>query len=432
MKSMKDTPSRLVVLTTMVAATALLLTGCGQASTTEKSGTTAAVDDKPATGTLTLWAPGGDVDGLKETIKGFEKDNPKVKVTITVIADATTKLGTAIAAGSTPDIAGLYTQQQYPLLRTGAFEPVPAGLVDPATFFPGSYDQGVVDNVALSVPWYAYTYALMYRKDFAEKAGVSAPKTTDDLVSFFKGLQTGGAKKGLGYDVGWNSFVGEDLALWSYSYGAKLMNADQSKWDLNSPEVVKAATLMGSIFTDGVASPDGPGFLDMQPYLVNGNIGSLISGPWVISQLDAAAKTPGWTKDHIGVAAMPAGPAGSFGPVDGGSWGVFKNSKNKDAAWKLIRYLSQPSTQIAQFKAYGSLPAVVSAWKDPAIEGQPLLAPFLTQLKSAKPMPQVTTWLQVTQVMGQQMEPVARGLASPEDAMKAVQAKADSIGTGKG
>ncbi len=432
MKRIKSAHSRLATASAVVLATALLVTGCGQAKMSDTSGSTSTVDDKPATGNLTLWAPSGDVDGLKEVIKGFEKENPKVHVEITVVADAQTKFGTAIAAGTTPDIAALYTQQQYPLLLTNAFAPVPKGLVDPKSFFPGSYEQGVVDGVAYSVPWYSYTYAVIYRKDFAEAAGVSAPQTTDDLIPFLKGLEKGGAKKGLGYDVGWNSFDGEDLALWSYSEGAKLLNDDETKWQLDSPEVIKAAKFMGSIFTENVASPDGPGFMDMQPYLVNGNIGSLISGPWVISQLDGVAKSPGWTKEHIGVAPMPAGPAGSFGPVDGGSWGVFKNSKNKDAAWKLVRYLSQESAQVAQFKAYGSLPAVVGAWDDPAIAGQPLLQPFLEQLKSAKPMPQVTTWLQVTQMLGQQMEQVARGKATAEEAMKAAQAQANSIGTGKG
>jgi multiple sugar transport system substrate-binding protein len=113
----------------------------------------------------------------------------------------------------------------------------------------------------------------------------------------------------------------------------------------------------------------------------------------------------------------------------GGTWGVMANSGNADSAWKLIRHLAQPSTQVAQFEAYGSMPAVVSAWQDSAIKGQPLLDAFLTQLKNTRAFPQVATWQQVATRLGTEMEAMALGKQSAAKAAANIQSYAASLGT---
>jgi multiple sugar transport system substrate-binding protein len=109
---------------------------------------------------------------------------------------------------------------------------------------------------------------------------------------------------------------------------------------------------------------------------------------------------------------------------------VLADSGNSEASWKFVRYLTKPSTQVAQYKAYSSLPAVVSAWGDPAIAGQPLLDAFLAQLKKTRAFPQVSTWQQVATRLGKEMEAVAKGAQTAEKAASNVQAYAASLGTG--
>jgi len=129
---------------------------------------------------------------------------------------------------------------------------------------------------------------------------------------------------------------------------------------------------------------------------------------------------------------LPEAPAGSNSFSAGGSWGVLAGAGNADAAWKLVRYLAKPSTQVAQYKAYSSLPAVASAWANPAIAGQPLLDAFLSQLKNTRAFPQVSTWQQVATRLGKEMEAVAKGKGTAEKAAANVQSYAQSLGTGKG
>jgi multiple sugar transport system substrate-binding protein len=93
--------------------------------------------------------------------------------------------------------------------------------------------------------------------------------------------------------------------------------------------------------------------------------------------------------------------------------------------------MAQEPAQVAQFKAYGSMPAVQAAWKDPAIAGNSLYDAFFEQLKDVEPMPAVATWNQVSTAIGKELEAVARGRETAAQAAKNLQSQADSIGVGQ-
>ncbi|KQP56886.1 extracellular solute-binding protein [Agreia sp. Leaf283] len=424
--------SRLIPLAAILAVTALAATGCGRSSDGAAPEAAGSLADGPATGKVTLWAPDGDATALDEVLKPFESDNPDADVEVTLVPsdEYNTKLQTAIAAGTAPDIAFLYTEAQTQFLASDAFAPVPDGVADSSSFFEGSWDAGEVDGTAYSVPWYAYTRLLIYRDDFAQKAGATPPATWDETIPFFQKLEEGGAESGYGADVGWDTYNGQNLAIFGYQAGETLLSEDGSKWELDTPGMIEAAEFNASFFSSGVSSPDTPQFLDTQPYLVAGKTGSMISGPWVISGLDTTAGEEGWTAAHIQTAVLPAGPDGNVGQLAGGSWAVTKKSDNADSAWKAVSFMAQEDTQVAQYEAAGSMPAVVAAWSDPSIADQPLLKPFFEQLKNVKPMPSVSTWNEVSTMLGKELEQVARGKETAAEAMANAQKKADSIGTG--
>ncbi|PPF37952.1 extracellular solute-binding protein [Rathayibacter sp. AY1A3] len=423
--------SRLALVGGAVAVTALVLTGCGRSADVGTAAAVTTVDDSAASGTVTLWAPDGDATQLDAVLADYQAENPDLDLEITLIPsdEYNTKLQTAVAAGTAPDIAFLYTEAQAQFLASDAFAPVPDGLVDSDSFFEGSWEAGEHDGATYSVPWYAYTRVLIYRSDFADAGGVSAPTTWDETIPFFEGLEAGGAESGYGAEVGWDTYNGQALATYAHQAGADLLSEDGSEWTLNTPEMLAAAEYSASVFADGVSSPDTPQFLDAQPYLVSGRTGSLISGPWVVATLDTTAEEEGWTDSHIATAVLPAGPDNDSGQLAGGSWGVTAASDNAESAWKVVRATAQEDTQLAQYETAGSMPAVIDAWKDPAIADQPLLDAFFEQLQNVEPLPAVSTWTQVSTLLGQEMEKVARGKESAADALAAVQKQADSIGT---
>ncbi|WZH35218.1 MAG: extracellular solute-binding protein [Microbacterium enclense] len=424
--------SRLLAVGAVALSTALVLSGCGRSADASSSSASTTVDDAPATGTVTLWAPDGDATVLGDVLTDYKKANPDLDLQITLIPsdEYNTKLQTAMAAGTGPDIAQVYTEAQSQFLASGAFAPVPDGLVDPASFFPGVWAAGQYDGTTYSVPWYAYTYALIYRKDFAAVGGATVPTTWDQTLPFFQALEKGGATKGFGAEVGWDTYTGQALQRYAVQAGQSLISDDGTSWQIDTPDAVEAITYFAQPYLSGVAAVDSPGFLDSQPYFVDGKTGSMLSGPWVIAALDGVAQQPGWTAEHVATAVQPAGPAGDVGNLGGGSWVVNKESKNAASAWKVVREMADEKTQLAQFSAYGSMPATQDAWKDDTIAGNPLFDAFFEQLKNVQPMPTATTWPQVSAAIGAELEAVARGTVTPENAAKNLQATADSIGTG--
>lgn len=390
-----------------------------------------AVDDAPATGTLQIWIGGAEGEKLPGFLADFEAANPDLDVQITQIPsdqfDA--KLLTAIAAGTVPDLVRLYSQSQASLMATGAFAPVPDGFADPEAFFPNAYSTNVKDGVAYGIPWDAYATMFQYRKDLAEKAGVSAPKTWEELKTFAAAMKEQGVEWPISLDVGYDIYNAQGLNEYVHQNGGSFVNADMTQWTINSPQNIEALEFWGSLISEGYASPDGPKFLDTVPWLTSGQIAAKDNGPW-LEQWLVEANGRDWVDQSLATAQVPAGPAGSFSALGSGSLAVLADAKNPDAAWKLVRYLTQPDVQIGWYKAFGSLPAVKAAWDDPAVAANPLLDAERAALQTAVDVPQVPTWNQVGTYLGQQMELVARGQASAKDVLDDVQSFAESVGMG--
>ena len=416
--------TRITLAAAVLAATSLTLP-LGSAFAQE------AIDGAPATGTLQIWMGGAEGEKLPDFLADFQSANPDVKLEITQIPSEQfdSKLLTAIAAGTVPDLVRLYSQSQASIMATGALAPVPEGLVNPDDFFPGAQAVNVKAGVAYGVPMDAYATMFQYRKDLAEKAGLSAPKTWDEMKVFAKAMQDQGVTWGVALDVGYDIYNGQGLNEYIHQNGGSLINADGTAWTINTPENVAALEYWGSFFSEGLASPDGPQFLDTVPWFTSGEIASKDIGPWFEQWLvDANGKE--WVDTSLATAPMPAGPAGSVSALGSGSLAVLQDAKNPDAAWKLIKYFSQPATQVAWYQYFGSLPALKAAWDDPAVSANPLLDAQREALLTAVDVPQVSTWNQVGTYLGQQTELVARGEATAQQVLDDVQAFAESAGMG--
>lgn len=429
-------PSRRMAMLTVAPtlALALALAGCGRADTpAADSASTISIDDTPATGTIEIWAQAGEGGALTDFVKSFEAENPDVTVKVTSLpanAAFDAKLTAAIASGSVPDVVNLYSQTQSTIFSTGGIAAVPKGLVDPSVFFPASYEPTVVKDVSYAVPWYAYSQVFYYRSDLAQQAGVKAPETWEDMKTFAAGLQKAGlAEHGLGLGISWDQYSPQQLNDFIVGNGGSFISSDLSTWTINQPANVEALSFWGTLFADGYASPDEPQFLDVVPFLTSGKVASTNNGPWLTTWLDQA-NGKGWSKDHIGAVLPPAGPKGHSATVGSSSLAVLKDAKNPVAAWKFVRWMAQPKTQLAWYAASGNLPAVDSAWSDPTIADDALLVPVKEGMRIGVGVPPVSTWAQVGAIIGKQMERVARGQTTAQEALDDAQQQAEQIGTG--
>lgn len=406
----------------------LALAGCGRDGSSDTPEAAATIGSGPATGTLTIWAQAEEAAALPAFAEEFEKLNPDVTIEVTPIPwdAAFSKYQTAIAGGSTPDIAHMGTTWMSEF--ADAFAPTPTS-IDTSDFFDSAVESTQVDGNTYGVPWYVDTRVVYYRKDLAAKAGYDTfPTNWDDFKAMAKAMQTkAGATWGVNLPAGGPTSFGSILPF-MWSGGAELMDAGQTKWTLDTPEWVDAMTYYQSFFTEKIAStaPDtGAGAPDAA--FVDGSIPMILGGPSYLGTL-VTAGGPG-IKDKVGVGRIPADES-STSFVGGGDLVVFKESQNQDAAWKFIQWLMEPEVQVKWQQTLGDLPASKTAWEDPALANDPVLSVFGEQLTDTKAPPSIPAWSEVNAAGDTALEQMVKTGADPAEVLKSLQATADSIGTG--
>ena len=86
---------------------------------------------------------------------------------------------------------------------------------------------------------------------------------------------------------------------------------------------------------------------------------------------------------------------------------VMKNSKNKDAAQKLIEFLIKPDVAMEIAKLWPAIfPSHVDAGKDPWFTDHPMHKVFYEQNKYAKPVPSIAVWPKIEDVLKDLVEEI--------------------------
>lgn len=411
---------------------ALALVGtaaCGRTETTPGDQAPAQeVAEGAATGTLTVWAMGVEGEELPALVEGFKADNPDVTVNVTAIPwdSAHDRFTAAIAAGTTPDLAQVGTTWMGEFVGLNALDPTP-DLIDSSKFFEGAQGTTEVNGTSYAVPWYVETRLLYYRTDIAEAAGITEPPATwDDLKAMAQAMQ---GQEGVRWPIslqpgGTGSWQTVLPLMWSN--GGEVVNADQTEFTFDTPENTEALEYYQSFFTEGLANP-APTSGTTEADFASGAVPMFISGPWMMASVENLGGE-GFA-DKYAVAQMPTKES-SASFVGGSNLAVFSASPNRDAAWKLVDYLTQEDTQIEWFDMTTDLPSVQTAWDNQALQADDKLAAFGTQLETAYAPPSIQTWEQVANALDSQVERVTITGSDAGEALVALQQEATSIGMG--
>ena len=416
----------------VLAVASLALSGCGrEADTNDKGpGAGSAIDDKAATGTIDVWAMGTEGDMLGDFVKEFEDANPDADVNVTAVPweAAHNKIANAIASGETPDVSLIGTTWMGEFAQAGGLDPTPEGLVEEADFFEGAWGSTVVGDTSYGVPWFVETRVLYYRSDLAKKAGWDqAPQTWAELKQFASDLEEkAGVDTGISLQPG-QTGSWQTVLPFAWSNGAEVTNDAGTEYTIDSPEMTEALEYYKSFFDEGLSETRtlDPG--ELESGFAAGKVGSFISGPWYTGLVEDA----GVSSDQYSLAPLPgkdAAPGTSF--VGGGDLAVFKDSDNREQAWKLVKWLAEPEVQQKFYETVGDLPAVESAWDSGTLAEDAQLQVFGEQLNNALAPPAVPTWEEVAAVIDSDVEKAVKGASPVEDTVVHMQSEAESIGTG--
>ncbi|SCL29267.1 carbohydrate ABC transporter substrate-binding protein, CUT1 family [Micromonospora pallida] len=386
------------------------------------------IDDSPATGKITIWAAANEGKALSALAEEFKKTNPDVTITVTPVSfdELPRKIDTAIASGQVPDIIQPSTGLQSFVAAKG-IAPVPKGVVDNSEFFDAAVEAVTFDGVQYAVPWYVTVQSFYYRADLAQRAGVKAPTTWAEALTFGKALQSAGAANGT-YIGPRGTIAWQTILPMIYQSGGTVVK--DGKFTFDTPEVVRALDHYQAFFRDRISNPQtaytAPG--EMEASFANGTVGSYLTGSY---SYDLALDALGGDPSKLAVATLPAGPATGAGYLGGSGLAVMADSDNQETAWKFLRHVSSPESQDAAYQVAGVLPAARAPWTSGAVAKSPTAKTFAAQLEQSIPLPRVLTWTEIRDLLATYAERLARGVTTPQDAAAAIQAEAEKIGTGQ-
>jgi N,N'-diacetylchitobiose transport system substrate-binding protein len=362
-------------------AAALAIAACGGGSSSD-NGSKAAAGGK-LSGSIDVWIMDPGSPKLQGVVKAygtaFQAAHPGTKINIEFVpwAQAHDKFTTAIAGGKVPDVAEMGTTWTPEFAAQGAFEqmPKPSG---------GQYVSSLVDAATYQgkmwgKPWYAGARALIYRKDVLQKAGVSVPKTWQDLQADAAAIK---AKVPGIYPIGYTGLTEHMYLPTIWQAGGQIATESGDTWKsaLNSPQAVEAIQFYTDFYKKGYVPKAAIGWEepDAQTAFVNGDIAMLIGGGWTYDSIVASKPA---LKDKIGTALEPAGPSGKDTAFAGGSHlVVFKESQNPALANAFVDFMLKPA-QLTKFtSAVGFLPGTVAGIKASGYLDDPVKKPFAEQL----------------------------------------------------
>ena len=106
---------------------------------------------------------------------------------------------------------------------------------------------------------------------------------------------------------------------------------------------------------------------------------------------------------------------------------MFNRSEHKEAAWRLVEFLSRPQQQIRFYHLTGDLPARREAWGDSALSVDPRIGAFRDQLERVVSSPKIPEWEEIRMKLRDRAEQAVYGEVPPDSALALLQRQVERI-----
>jgi multiple sugar transport system substrate-binding protein len=410
--------TRLTRRAALAAIALLMAAGCGPSA--------------PGETVLRFWAMGREGEVVSQLIPEFERANPGVRVKVQQLpwTAAHEKLLTAFAGDATPDVCQLGNTWIPELAALNALAPLDgyaqsSAVVRPDDYFAGIWDTNRIDGTLYGVPWYVDTRLVFYRRDRLARAGFpEPPKSWAEWTRVLAALDAEGRPDRYAMLLPLNE--SEPLLALALQQDEPLLRDGGRFGNFSSASFRRAFAFYLEMFQRGWAPMLATAAIsNVWTEFGRGRFAFFISGPWNIGELKR--RLPADQQDRWMTAPLP-GPDGPGASIAGGSsLVVFHASKHKDAAWRLIEFLSEPSVQRRFHALTGDLPPRRATWADPALASDVHARAFREQLERVKPAPKVPEWERIATEIRLVAERAAHGEMTVDQATRVLDERAARI-----
>jgi len=299
-----------------------------------------------------VWPGTSEIEkDMAEKFKAAMKEKyPGVNIEFMYLSwsDMEKKLAVMINSGDAPDLT--QTQDVTNLVQMDGLEDLTPFLeqagdrLKPDNFLPGTMEYSMIDGKVYSIPQLGQAFALMVNEEMLNEVGMKVEdlKTWADLERAAQ-LMTKDGKYGFGYPVGVPRFA------WRVPFTASFSN-DLVLDDTSEESRQKYLELLQHFKNLEAYQPEAHvtwGYPEMFRAYANGEVGIIAAGSFFSS--NAYPINPDILK-VTRVIPYPQGPSGSGpkAPTLNVGYAIFKGSKNKEVAWKLLEEITSPEFNAMQ------------------------------------------------------------------------------------
>lgn len=348
----------------------VLLTACGAPATTAAPATEPPATAAPATAApvateppaaapveVTLWHAYGtgsaEEAALGKLLEQAAIDLPNIKINVLQVpfSDVFTKYETDVAAGGGPDMFIAPNDNLGAEVRGGLIADVTDKLAGKLGDYSELAQGGMMyDGKMYGVPESLKAVVFWYNKDLI----ATPPATTDEL----KALMAGGTEVAITYGC---------YHQWGFygSFGGKIFDDNYKVIADQGTGIVDAMTYLNDLYQISKANSWTKNDTDGLAPFTEGKAAAITNGNWAMGDYQKALG------DKLGVAPLPAGPAGPATPLLGVDGFYFNpNSQNTDAAIEVALYLTNAASQTIMMNDAGHVPANTTVTvTNPLIQG---------------------------------------------------------------
>lgn len=427
------------------AASIVTLSACsGGSGGGSTSAATTAASGNATSGNITWWASPITTSGPDPRtvlISQFEKAYPNIHVKLISAPNDTdtnrATLTTQISGGGGPDVfmGDVIWPAQFGAhqLAVPLSKYLPKSYFD--TFAPGLVGGATYKGEVYGAPFFEDQGFLYYRKDILQEDGMTVPTTWEELVQDAKTAQSKGQVK-YGYVFQGANYEGATCNFMEFlgDAGGAVLNKDQTKSALDSPQAVKALTFMQSLVKDGISPQAESTFQETQSMNVFSAGDSLFLRNWdyAYSTSQAAGSN---VIGKVGVAPMPTFQGQTPpGYSNIGGWNLYVNphTKNMAADLTFIKWMTGKDAQTTLATQFSEIPTNEAVRSSSQVKSaNPVLA-IVSKTKLIPRPAQTPNYPQVSQAIYSAVNGVLAGSAQPEEAIKTASSQITTALSGSG
>lgn len=378
--------------------------------------------------TIEWWTPNWDEVESREMAAEFEAANPGIKVEL-VITDWDTyksKITAAISTNNAPELCTVLLTDVVPFAQVGLLEPLnelaAAAGVDFADLLPSAVSIASIGETVYGIPFRYDGSGIYYNVDLLKAAGYDTfPLTWDEMVEMSKKLTKDGVYA-FAWPLGNQANAVTRLVQQLYTYGGDILAEDGVTCTLNSEAGKKALANIVSSIQEGYANPSSAEIdnTKMRDMFGSGNLAFNFTGPF-----DVATLTTEYPNLNFATAVIPGVDGMGCTTANGWTLVMAKNcpSENKEAAAKMLAYLSTPQNQA---RLTDSFPASYTALEYEQFSTD-LLKPFAEQLENSRPEPTYTRWAEMEPVIYEYIQYAVSGSMSVDEACENMAADVTAL-----